>query len=242
MGQSAAPKPTLQSAWNLFGTHWRTYLALQLTVIALAVVSVVISLLITLIATAVMGGVSADLRESVTQLVASALNLPFTLLYQVVVGLLGVMISALPALWFATGHHPNYRESLALLRANPRRYVLAGLLVSIATLLGLLLCVIPGLIVMALTPIYVRRVFTTEEPLWPAFQACFNDLSSGPSAIGLIGYQLIIFPLIAISALFCLLPVLLTVPLAAIFIQQYLAAWEIGAPLSPREEASTGLL
>ncbi|MCT0218158.1 hypothetical protein KQ304_03950 [Synechococcus sp. CS-1329] len=242
MGPSAAPKPTLQSAWNLFATHWRTYLALQLTVLGLAVVSAAIGLLITVIAVAVTGGVSADLPEGVTQLVSSALNLPFSILYQVLAGLIGVLLSALPALWFATGHHLNYRESLALLRANPRRYVLAGLLVSVAASIGILLCVFPGLIVMALTPIYVRRVFTSEEPLWPAFWACFNDLSSGPSAIGLIGYQLIIIPLILISALFCLVPLLVTVPLAAIFIQQYLAAWEIGAPLPSLEEITPELL
>ena len=75
MGLSSAPKPTLQSAWNLFVVHWRTYLALQLTVLALALVSVAVSLLITVIAVAVTAGVSADLRESVTQLVSSLLNL-----------------------------------------------------------------------------------------------------------------------------------------------------------------------
>jgi hypothetical protein len=238
MGQSPAPKPTLQSAWNLFVAHWRIYLALQLTVLALALVSVAISLLITVIAMAVTAGVSADLRESVTQLVSSALNLPFSIVYQVVAGLIGVLLSALPALWFATGHHPSYREGLALLRSNPRRYVLAGLLVSVAAGLGILLCLIPGLIVMALTPIYVRRVFTSEEPLWPAFRTCFNDLFSSPHSWGLVGYELLSTVLIAISALFCLLPLLVTVPLAAIFIQQYLAAWEIGAPQPPGEAAA----
>lgn len=242
MGLPSAPKPTLQSAWNLYVAHWRTYLALQLTVLALALVSVAVSLIITVIAVAVTAGVSADLRDSVTQLVSSVLNLPFSILYQVVAGLIGVLLSALPALWFATGHHPNYREGLALLRANPRRYVLAGLLVSVAAGLGILLCVIPGLIVMALTPIYVRRVFTSEEPIWPAFRTCFNDLFSSPHSWGLVGYEVLSALLIAISALFCLLPLLVTVPLAAIFIQQYLAAWEIGAPPPPTEEAVTALL
>lgn len=239
MGLSPASKPTLQSAWNLFVAHWRTYLALQLTVLALALVSVVISLLITVIAMAVTAGVSADLRESVSQLVSSVLNLPFSILYQVVAGLIGVLLSALPAIWFATGHHPSYREGLALLRANPRRYVLAGLLVSFAAGLGILLCLLPGLIVMALTPIYVRRVFTSEEPLWPAFRTCFNDLFTSPHSWGLVGYELLSTLLIVISALFCLLPMLVTVPLAAIFIQQYVAAWEIGAPLTPPQETAS---
>lgn len=238
MGSPPAPRPTLQSAWNLYVAHWRTYLALQLTLLALALVSVLISLLITFIAVAVTAGVSPDLREGVTQLVSSVLNLPFSLLYQMLAGLVGVLISALPALWFATGHHPLYREGLALLRSDPRRYLLAGLLASLAGGFGILLCLIPGLIVMALTPIYVRRVFTTDEPIWPAFLNCFRDLFSSPHSWGLVGYELLSLLLIAISALFCLVPLLVTVPLAAIFIQQYLAAWQIGEPPSEAVSAA----
>jgi hypothetical protein len=232
-GPPSAPQPTLQSAWNLFVANWRTYLYLQLTLLGLAVASVLISMIVTLIALAVSAGVSADVRESVTQLVASVLNLPFSILYQVLGGLLGVLLSALPALYFTTGVHPSFREGLTLMIARARRYVLAGLLASIAGGLGILLCVIPGLIVMALTPIYIRRIFTSEEPIWGAFHASFRDLFASPHSWGLIGYELLALLLVTISALFCLLPLLVTIPLAAIFIQQYLAAWGIGAPSTP---------
>jgi hypothetical protein len=180
------------------------------------------------IALAVTTGVAPEMRDSVLQLVQGVLNLPFSILYQLLAGLLGVLLSAFPALYFVTGVHPDYPAGLRLLRGNPRRYVLAGLLASVAGGIGILLCLIPGLIVMVITPIYVRRIFTTDEPIWPAFQASFRDLFTSPHGWGLVGYELLALLLLAISALFCLVPLLVTVPLAAIFIQQYLAAWGLG--------------
>lgn len=233
-GRPTAPRPSLQAAWNLFAAHWRAYLWVQLTLVGLAFASMLLTFLVTLIAVALTAGVAPEQRESITTLVQSALNLPFTLIYQVLAGLVGVLLPAFPALYFSRGTHPGFGEGLALLRARPARYVLAGLLVALAGFLGLLLCLVPGLIVMAVTPIVIRRIFTTDQPVWPAFLASFRDFFGSPHSWGLVGYELLALVLIAISALFCLLPLLVTVPLAAIFIQQYLAAWGLGAEAAPQ--------
>jgi hypothetical protein len=229
VSQPGVPQPTLQSAWNLYVANWRPYVFVQLTLVGLAVVSMAISLVIALLTPLLTAGVAADARESVDSLVQSALNLPFSILYQVAAGLIGVLLSAFPALYFATGIHPDFAAGLRLLRERFPRFLLAGVLIALAAVIGLLLCLIPGLIVMVVTPIYIRRIFTTDQPIWPALLASFRDLFESPHGWGLAGYELLASVLVLISALFCLLPLFITIPLAAIFIQQYVASWGLGA-------------
>lgn len=225
---TGVPQPTLQSAWNLYVANWRPYVFVQLTLVGLAVVSAAITVVIALLTPLLTAGVAPEARESIDSLVQSALNLPFSILYQVAAGLIGVLLSAFPALYFATGVHPDFTAGLRLLRERFPRYLWAGALIGVAGVLGLLLCLIPGLIVMVITPIYVRRIFTTDQPIWPAFLASFRDLFDSPNGWGLVGYEVLAAVLVLISALFCLVPLFITVPLAAIFIQQYVAAWGLG--------------
>jgi uncharacterized membrane protein len=162
--------------------------------------------------------------------VSPLLTLPLELVLRVLVGLLGVLIVAFPAIHYATGHHPTYPEALSLLRSHFFRYLLAGLLVSAATVVGTLACIVPGLIVGVVTPIYIRRIFTTSEPIVPAFNSSLRDLFSSGFGWGLVGYELLTGVLLLVSALFCVLPLIVTFPLAAIFIQQYLVSRGLGEP------------
>lgn len=228
-GRPSPSEPTLQTAWNLYKANWQPYVLVQLTILAIAVVFGLITGATTMISLLLTGSVG-DGGSSAAEGVQVLLNFPFQLVYQVVVGLLGVLIVAFPALHYATGHHPTYAEGLALLRKGFWRYVLAGLLVSAATAVGFLACIVPGLIVAVLTPIYIRRIFTSSEPVWPAFLASFRDLFNSGYGWGLVGYELLTGVLVLISALFCLVPLIVTGPLAAIFIQQYLVSRGLGEP------------
>lgn len=229
-GPKNSSEPTLQSAWNLYKANWQAYVLTQLVILGLALVFGLITALTTVLAQVLTGGFLQDSGSSWAEGVQALLNFPFQLIYQVLVGLLGVLIVAFPAIYYATGQHPDFNTGLALLRKNFWRYVLAGLLVSAATGIGLLACLVPGMIVALITPIYIRRVFTSEEPIWPAFLACFRDLFNSGYGWGLVGYELLTGLLVLISALFCLVPLIVTGPLAAIFIQQYLVSRRLGEP------------
>lgn len=225
-----ASEPTLQTAWNLYKANWQPYVLVQLTILGVAVVFGLITAVTTLIAQILTGGSFGDGGSDAAEAVQVLINFPFQLIYQVLVGLLGVLIVAFPALHYATGHHPSYGEGMALLRLRFWRYVLAGVLVSVATAVGFLACIVPGLIVMVVTPIYIRRIFTGSEPVWPAFVASLRDLFNSGYGWGLVGYELLTGVLVLISALFCLVPLIVTYPLAVIFIQQYLVSRGLGEP------------
>jgi hypothetical protein len=228
-GRPTPSEPTLQTAWNLYKVHWKPYVLVQLTILGIALVFAVITGVTTLLSQVLTGSLG-DGGSNAAEALQLLLNFPFQLIYQVLVVLLGVLIVAFPALHYATGHHPDYAEGIALLRRNFWRYVLAGLLVSASTAVGFLACIVPGLIVAVVTPIYIRRVFTSEEPIWPAFVASFRDLFNSGYGWGLVGYELLAGLLVLISALFCLVPLIVTGPLAAIFIQQYLVSRGLGEP------------
>jgi hypothetical protein len=229
-GTRSSSEPTLQSAWNLYKANWQAYVLTQLVILGLALVFGLITALTTVLAQVLTGSFLQDSGSSWAEGVQALLNFPFQLIYQVLVGLLGVLIVAFPAIYYATGQHPDFNSGLGLLCKNFWRYVLAGLLVSAATGIGLLACLVPGIIVALITPIYIRRVFTSEEPIWPAFLACFRDLFNSGYGWGLVGYELLTGLLVLISALFCLVPLIVTGPLAAIFIQQYLVSRRLGEP------------
>jgi hypothetical protein len=229
-GPKSSSEPTLSSAWNLYKANWQAYVLTQLVILGLALVFGLITALTTVLAQVLTGNVFQDSGSSWAEGVQALLNFPFQIIYQVLVSLLGVLIVAFPAIYYATGQHPDFNSGLALLRKNFWRYVLAGLLVSAATGIGLLACLVPGLIVAIITPIYIRRVFTSEEPIWTAFLACFRDLFNSGYGWGLVGYELLAGLLVLISALFCLVPLIVTGPMAAIFIQQYLVSRRLGEP------------
>lgn len=229
-GRPAPSEPTLQSAWNLYKANWQAYVFTQLVILGLALVFGVITVLTTVLAQVLTGGHFQEGGSNLAEGVQALLNVPFQVVYQVLVSLLGVLIAAFPAIYYATGAHPDFKAGLALLRKNFWRYLLAGLLASAATGIGLLACIVPGVIVAIITPIFIRRVFTSEQLIWPAFLASFRDLFNSDYGWGLVGFELLAGLLVLISALFCLVPVIVTGPLAAIFIQQYLVSRRLGEP------------
>ena len=261
-GRPSPSEPTLQTAWNLYKTNWQPYVLVQLTILAIAVVFAMITGLTTLISKALTGSLG-DGGSTAAEGMQLLLNFPFQLVYQVVVGLLVVLIFAFPALHYATGHHSSYAEGMALLKHKFWRYLLAGLLYNMAAIVialpmvvlgfvfiaiwaiipenllffkyvlagvGVAILVMPYLVLGIIYPIYVRRVFTSGQDILQAFLASFRDLFSSGYGWGLVGYELLAGLLVLISALFCLVPLFVTYPLAAIFIQQYLVSRGLGEP------------
>ena len=230
-GPLKVTSPSLGAAWTLLRRHWRTYLALEALVVAAALLGAVLQL----IGSGLQGLAESNpllaLGPGLALLVAAiALNLWSNLL--------GVSLQMAPALAFQNGSHPSAGEILMLLRRNFWRYVRAGIVVGLATSLGLLLLIVPGVLVAIATPVVVRRVTCNNEQAWPALLASLREVSNGTAGVGLLKWQLIAGLLVVASVLLCGLPLLITVPLGGIVIQQYLA-WS-GLGLSPPPPSGDG--
>ena len=151
-----------------------------------------------------------------TVLIEIAGSLPTTIL----ASLAAVLMVAVCAIYYTTDHFPRPRQVLGILRRRPLRYLLAGMLFAGASIVGLLLCVIPGVLVGLTQPIYVHYVFTTDlDPLTclsKAFKAMFQEFGRFLAVSLLCGLAVIA------SALVFFVPVLAILPMATLYMQNYI--------------------
>jgi hypothetical protein len=214
--------PSLGAAWTLFKRHWRSYLILE----GLVVLAALAGALLQLIGNGLQGLANINPLLAALPAIAVAVGAIGLNLWS---NLLGVSLQMLPALAFHTGSHPSADAMLQLLRRDFWRYVRAGVVVGLATAAGLLLLIVPGLLVAIATPVVIRRVVCQQEAAAPALIAAVKEVGSSPAGAGLLKWQLVAGLLILGSVLLCGLPLLITVPLGAILIQQYLAYSGLGS-------------
>ena len=214
--------PSLGAAWTLFKRHWRSYLILE----GLALLAALAGALLQLIGNGLQGLANVNPLLAVLPALGLAVGAIALNLWS---NLLGVSLQMLPALAFQSGSHPSAEAMLQLLRSQFWRYVRAGVVVGLATAAGLLLLIVPGVLVAIATPVVIRRVVCQQEAAVPALIASVKEVGSTPAGVGLLQWQLVAGLLIVGSLLLCGLPLLITVPLGGILIQQYLAYSGLGS-------------
>jgi hypothetical protein len=214
--------PSLGAAWTLFKRNWRSYLILEgLAVLAALGVGLLQLLGGGLQGLAVLNPLLALLPGLALAVGAVALNLWSNLL--------GVSLQMLPALAFAQGHHPSATAMLQLLRRDFWRLVRAGVVVGLATGIGLLLLIVPGVLVAIATPVIIRRVVCDQQDALPAVLTSVKEVGNSPAGAGLLKWELVAGLLVLGSVLLCGLPLLITIPLGGILVQQYLAHSGLGS-------------
>ncbi len=178
---AATEQPTLNRAWQAFLAHVPTMLLIWVTTAVISAVGLAIYLGVNLIVFAVAGGENMSDAASVTALAVGQLGqLPFSILSSLV----GVLFTAVPALHYATGETIGIEAAFRALWARPWRYLLAGLLFSLAVVIGLLLCVLPGIAVALVMPVYVNKVFNTDLPVPDALRDFVSGGLPLPAGLG----------------------------------------------------------
>jgi uncharacterized membrane protein len=127
---------------------------------------------------------------------------------------------AVPAVYYERGEVVSVGAAVALLRERFWRYVLAGLFFSSVMTIGLLLCVLPGLAVALVTPVFVNRIFVTEMGIGEAFSQSFQVVYRSENGMSFVGLEVLAFIVTALSTvLTCGLAVLVVVPMASFYLQ-----------------------
>ncbi|KKZ12228.1 MAG: hypothetical protein TH68_07750 [Candidatus Synechococcus spongiarum 142] len=141
------------------------------------------------------------------------------LLRRILSSLLEILITAVPAIYYTTDRCPKPGEIVGILTRKPLRYVLSVFLFAIVEIVGLLLCIIPGILVSLTTPLYVYYVFTTDLELTnclsKSFKGIFQD--SGYLVVSLLCGLAVIA-----SILLCFFPCLVVLPMTALYMQNYI--------------------
>ena len=87
---------------------------------------------------------------------------------------MSVLLVAVPALCYERGEVVTISTAAQLLTGRWWRYVLAGLFFSLVTSIGFLLCILPGIAVALVTPVFVNRIFVTDMGIGEAFSQSFQ--------------------------------------------------------------------
>jgi hypothetical protein len=210
----AFEQPSIQKAWDAFQKHIPVFLVIWVGSIGLTVSGLaVFGLIVTVVGS--LGG-SSESAVSLSLFFAQLTQTPFSILSS----LLSVLMVAIPAVYYERGEVVTVGAAVALLREQFWRYVLAGLFFSIVMTIGLLLCVLPGLAVALVTPVFVNRIFVTEMGIGEAFSQSFQVVYRSENGMSFVGLQVLAFIVVCLFTLFsCGLAVLVVVPMACFYLQ-----------------------
>jgi hypothetical protein len=209
--------PSISKAWAAFLAHIPTILLIWVATIVLSVIGFVASLALTALGAGLSnGGAGAEAAAGLAAVLGNLVQLPFSILSSLV----GVLFVAVPAMHYASGEIIDTEAALRVLLHRPVRYLLAGVLFTVVAVVGFVLCVLPGIAVTLVMPIYVNKVFLTDSPILDAFSSSFQAVYGSDKGRTFAGIELLAWLLVLVVSIFtCFLGSLVAVPVATFYIQ-----------------------
>ena len=212
----ATEQPTINKAWEHFVAHVPTIMLIWVATGVLAGLGYGVYFLVSLIGIGVSSNLGSDTAATAGIAIGQVLQLPLTILSNLV----GVLFVAVPALFYATGETITVQQAFAALLKRPWRYLLAGLLFSLVSAVGFVLCILPGIAVMLVMPIYVNRIFLTDQSITDAFAASFQAVYRSANGPDFLGIEFLAWLLVVLVSLCtCGLGALVAVPVSSFYLQ-----------------------
>lgn len=206
--------PTLQKSWDAFLQH----IPVLLVVNVAGVLVTLTGLLVPVAMVAFLGdfGAASDATLSLASVVGNLLQIPLSILSS----LIGVLMVAVPAMYYEFGKTVSLGVAFEELTARFWRYVLAGLFFSLITAIGLFFCILPGIAIVLVTPVYVNRIFVTNMSIGDAFSQSFQAVYRSENGISFLGLEILTGLLVAIASIVtCGLGALVAVPMGSFYLQ-----------------------
>lgn len=214
----AYEQPSINRAWRAFVDHLPVLAVVLASLLGIGVVAAIviipIVLVIGLLGTPLTG--SMELSLLIGQLVGYLGQIPFYILYCLV----QVLFTAVPAMHYESGLTITPGMAFQALGRRWQRFLLAGLLFTVVSVVGFLLCVVPGIAVCLVGPVYVNRIFNTNESITDAFSRSFQAVFRSERGMNFVIAQLLAFlVVIVLTICTCGLGGLVFVPMAMFYIQ-----------------------
>ena len=206
--------PSIQKAWQAFLQHIPVVLVSWVGSIVLSLLAVLAYGLIIVAVSSIIG--SSDAALGLGAVLAQLVQLPFSIL----ASLLSVLLVAVPALYYERGEVVTISAAAQLLTGRWWRYVLAGLLFSLVTTIGFLLCILPGIAVALVTPVFINRIFVTDMGIGEAFSQSFQVVYRSENGLSFVGLEVLTGIVVGLLALAtCGLGGFVVIPMASFFLQ-----------------------
>ena len=211
---SAYEQPTLNRAWEALLAHVPTIILVWIASGVLYGLSLVVYMVISLMGVGLFASDNAGL--TVATFLGYIASTPFWLLSYLV----GILFMAVPALFYENGEVVTVNAAFAELMRRPLRYLMAGVLFNLLMTIGFLFCFLPGVAIALVMPVYVNRVFNTDQSIIDALGASFQAVYRSPHGMSFVGVEVlagIVASIIAVCT--CGLGALVVVPLLTFYIQ-----------------------
>jgi hypothetical protein len=210
----AYEQPTLNKAWEAFVANLSTILLIWVVTAVLAGLGFAVYSAVTLIGLGVAN--SSDNAEAIASGLGQLGQLPFSILSSFV----GVLFVAVPAMFYDGGEAVPVKVAFASLMKRPLRYLLAGILFSLVTTVGLFFCILPGIAIALVMPVYVNRIFLTDQGIADAFAASFQAVYRAPNSISFVVLELVTWLVVVLASVCtCGLGALVAVPVSPFYLQ-----------------------
>ena len=212
----ATESPSINRAWEAFVAHVPAILLAWIAAMGISVIGTVVYFVISALLT-MLSGADPNGGGTVLAMVLGQLGqLPFMVLSSFV----GVLLAAIPALYYERGEVITVQAAFAALFEKPWRYLWAGVLFTVLVLVGFLFCVLPGVLILFVTPLYVNRIFNTNLSVTDAFAASVQALFRSPQGIPYLGLELLTTLLVlVVSICTCGFGALLALPVSSFYLQ-----------------------
>ena len=173
----------IAQAWQDFLKHITTMAVIFAATIGIYILDLSVYFAIILVGQ-VVG--SAELQP-LFEVAANIITIPL----DIALSLVGVLFSAVPAVYYSQDKRVGPKEAFSLLYRRFWRYLAAGIVYTVFCTLGLLFCIVPGLIVGLAMPIYVDRVFNSDQDPVQALSSSINALFKSGKGWEFVGIQLL---------------------------------------------------
>ena len=208
--------PTLGDSWRAFKPHISTFLAIYLVTLALGIASFLINF--SFVAIFIALGDGSEAASTGGQILGTIVTAPLSILSN----LFGVLCIAVPAIYYSNEEVVSFKILFNKLKASFWRYILAGVFWTIIVIIGYIFCIIPGIILTLITPIYVHKIFATDLGIIDSFQSSWSSLFNSGKAISFFSMSIFIGIItLTFTILTCLLGGLLFVPLSWFYLINY---------------------
>ena len=215
MSALKARPASFSASWDDVKKHAGSLAFSYISVTVLSAIAAIVFFIVNLLFTTVGGGPYSDLGPVLGLLAGSLGSIPFW----IVLSLLSVLFVAIPAVYFERGDVITFRDALTILRANSIRYIMAGVFFTAAMSLGFAFCIIPGIAVALVTPIYVNKVFNSQLSIIEAFSSSFSAVYKG-KGWSFVGQQVLIAIAVQfVSLCTCGVGLIIALPLAFFYLQ-----------------------
>ncbi len=216
-------KADLSSTWNIYKSQWKTFLALTGFLFAAYVIYIIVDAILSIFGFSSLSLTSYTDYENIgtgAYIISVFVRIPVYLIYSVVAALLSVLYMVIPALYFNNKEIITWKVPYKVLKKNFKRYFLAGLLYTGCITLGLLFCIVPGLVLSFIGPAYVNKITCSDMPIKKALTSSFQAVFKSPNLWSYIGMQFLAGIIYVVPTLCtCGFGSIITIPMLSIYSQ-----------------------